>query len=127
MKQSQEIAIATQYQERANTAIEIHVGRQQNEIVSRRIGQGLIDRFGLPSSFDEDTSAEEFGIVISDARTIVLMYDNLHFQYENGFLSEESWQGHENALCDLVNRPKYLYIFENMGQNFRPSFINLCK
>jgi hypothetical protein len=125
LKQSQEIAVAAQYQARAATAVEVHEGRMQNEIVSRRVGEDLKESFGLPRGFDESMTAREFGVLVSDARKILIMYDNLHFQYEAGFLSEDSWMGHRSAIRDLLGRSMYRYMIEISGKNSRRSFIEL--
>ena len=125
LKQSQKIAVAAQYQARAATAVEVHEGRMQNEVLSRRLGEGFRESFGLPRGFDENMPSQELGVLVSDARKILIMYDNLHFQYEAGFLSEDSWMGHRNAIRGLIGRPVYRYMIDNTGRNFRSLFVEL--
>jgi len=98
MKQSQEIAIANQYQARAVTAVELQEARQQSEVISRREGQLWMDSYGLPDGFDENLTAEEFGVLIFDARRVLYAYDNNHFQYNAGFITEEAWQANRATI-----------------------------
>ncbi len=97
----------------------------QNEVLSRRLGEEFKESFVLPRGFDESMTAQELGVLVSDARKILIMYDNLHFQYEAGFLSEDSWTGHRNAIRGLLGRPIYPYMIDISGKNFRHSFIEL--
>ena len=127
MKQSQEIAIAEQYQARATTAVEIQEARQQSELISRLEGQLYIDQYGLPDGFDEKTTAEEFGILIFDARRLLYSYDNNHFQYVSGFLSEESWQANRRTIGVLAQMPIYLYLINHSADAFRTSYADVWR
>jgi hypothetical protein len=125
MKQDQDIAIATQYQARAVTAIDIQEARQQSGIVSRQEGQRYIDLYGLPEGIDEDISAEDFGALIFDARRLIYVYDNLHFQHSSGFLSEDAWQTNRAQIRSMARRPIFYYLFENVPGKYRDPYLDV--
>lgn len=127
MKQSQEIAIASQYQERYTAAMEFWSSRQQNEILSRRLGELLIKRHGLPDDMDENTTPETLGAVWADAKKVLLVFDNQHFQYESGFLTEEAWRPYRAGIKRLIDRPIYDYVIQHDRDLYRPSFLSLIE
>ena len=89
MKQTQAIAIASQYQARAALTIEIHSARIQNDKVLSDIGNRAMQRL-LDSDIDAELktwlgnlSLEMVGFYrASITQTLVLM-DNNHFQYQS--------------------------------------------
>ena len=125
MKQDQDIAIATQYQARAEIAIELQEARQQSNIVTRQEGQRYIDRYGFPEGIDEDISAEGFGALIFDARRLIYVYDNLHYQHSSGFLSEDAWQTNRAQIISMARRPIYYYLFENSPGQYRAPYLDV--
>ena len=127
MKQSQEIAIATQYQDRFATAMEYWIGREQNEFRLRRAAGREMENHGLLPGVDEDASLEEIGSAISGVRQVLLMYDNMHFQYSAGFLTEESWRAQTKTLASFIVLPRYRHYVEQHSNTLRPSFHALCK
>ncbi len=127
MRQSEEIAIAAIYQERSATGIDFFKDLAQSEIQRRVYGERLVGRWGLPSGLDENTSTEEFGSQYLFARAGMLTFDNVHFQYEAGFLSEEAWIGRESNLRRALTSPVWQFMVERDGHTFRSSFRQLCE
>jgi len=125
MKQDQDIAIANQYQARAETAVELQEAREQSEIVRRREGQRYIENFGLPEGYDQNLSAEEFGALIFDARRLLYVYDNNHYQYHAGFLPEDTWQANRADIRRLARRPIFHYLMEANQGSYRPSYVDV--
>ncbi len=84
MKQTQEIALASAYQNRATSSIDRLIARASSpEYTSAR---AKFDRGDYDSiSPEERVSLEEF------LTAYMVMVENHHFQYESGFLPEEHW------------------------------------
>ena len=52
------------------------------------------------------------------------MFDNYHFQYEAGFMTEEAWSQHRTTLARLVRQPHWQYVMATF--EMRLSFKELC-
>ena len=52
-------------------------------------------------------------------------YDNHHFQYQNGFLTEDSWQGHLNSMQNLYSSCQMRFVYEARKYSMRSEFIAL--
>lgn len=125
MKQSQEIAIAAQYQERYSTAVEYWIGRTAHPSEMRNLAERLYENFGKPGGELKDLSAEEFGLQYANARQALVMYDNYHFQYAAGFLTNEAWESYKRQMKGFISVPIIQWILVNQKQSFRPSFIEI--
>lgn len=123
MKQSQEIAIAAQYQERYATAVEYWIGRSAHPSDMRRVAEIQYEEFGRPDGALNELSPEEFGIMYASARQSLVMYDNYHFQYTAGFLTEEAWETYKRQMRGFIHGPIIQWILTNQESSFRPSFI----
>jgi hypothetical protein len=110
MRQTQTIAIANQYQERYSASMEFFAAREQSEAERRRLGERILAAYGLPSGYDETVTAEAFGGDYMFSRMMVLIYDNLHFQYMAGYITDEAWMAYRNQLRSQLGRPMVRYI-----------------
>ncbi len=112
MKQSQAIALADQYQARAEAAQSMYMSLQES-------GMSLLS-ISKPAA---EMTPEERHAANNVSRWAWTQYDNHYYQYTAGFLDEESWQGLRRRIeeyysfCDL--RP----IWEEMQHFLRPSFV----
>ena len=127
MKQAQNIAIASQYQERSATLVEYYVGREQSDIQSRLRGERLIRSWGVPPGMDENVSAAEAGSEHFYARAGLVIFENLHFQYISGFYTEASWAGSRWLLKRAINHPSWKSVVKNYGHAYRSDFRELCE
>ena len=125
MKQSQEVAIATQYQERAALTIETIVARSQIP--------GLVESTGarLKAEFDqydsEGKSTGEIGNLWFAARLSLAAFDNAHFQWQAGYLSDEAWEMQNRTLRFLLlGEPMARFIVRERDL-YRKSFQELCR
>ena len=125
MRQSQEIAIGAQYQERANTSIEGWRHRQLNPIFTRRMGEIELGRHGLLPGMDDDAPLEELGNRYSELVVTLLLYDNYHFQYQAGFLTDEYWQGQLRSLERILENPDFQHYVEFHTDGYRTSYSQL--
>jgi len=131
MKQSQDIAIAAQYQERANTAIEYYSGFMSEPAISdrgkRMIEDGFFDTF--PTAVRESISSETpvaTALAYLRFRMAMTMQDNNYFQYESGFMSEGAWQSQRNRFQKLFSNELFAATYLNEKSEYRPSFQQLC-
>ena len=125
MKQSQEIALASQYHERFVAAQDFYTGRLQSDLLTQRYGESTRRNYGLPDGYDDNISLLEFGILVTQARITLLLYDNHHFQYSAGFLSDESWEPQRKTLKRILRNPLYQYALEATDL-YRESYLRLC-
>jgi len=54
---------------------------------------------------------------------IWIQYDNHFYQYNAGFLDEESWQGLSTRMRVAYNRCDMRYVWESARKYYRPSFV----
>ena len=123
MQQQQKIAIAAQYQERYSTIMDFWIARQASDIERPRLGQSIIDRYGLPAGQDTETSADEIGSRYLWTRMTLAIWDNLHFQHESGFLTDEAWSAYETQMANNFRDPFFQYVIVNNRDAYRRSFI----
>jgi hypothetical protein len=102
LRQSQEIAIAGQYQARATN--------QQ-------------DYFLTNLELAEDEQSIQ-GLRLS---WLISSYDNAHFQYELGYIDEETWQGFSNRVRSRINTEFSKEYFEARKTYYRASFVELIE
>ena len=110
LMQSQEIAIASQYQERASTAVEYYGSQMQNEraLVEKGAEIAAAVRSGKVSpelqKLVKDRSNESIGMWFYEHRVFFVMLDNFHYQYSAGFMEDESWEAFRRQLRDELSK-----------------------
>ena len=121
LKQSQEIAIGTQYHQRAALAV---------ENFNAQLESGDLRVWGMISGLEitPDRSVEDAGRSHLMGVTYLIMADNHFFQYQSGFTDEESWQTQrallKSVMGSTLSPPRA--VLEKSGYPFRPSFVELC-
>ena len=111
LKQSQEIALASQYQARADAAM---------NFFNTHLEAGFV----LPMFRDKVTdtvSAEDIAATMWYWTAI----DNHYYQYQNGFLAESAWQGQLRAMKQFHNLCKYRFIYDLRKHSYRPELVAL--
>lgn len=130
-----EVAVAEQYFNRSESRIETVRSQFENEAFIDQLARQYISG-GRPAFWSEELEdwlsrrIDESGeIAIRDmyrqsllAELQVLGFDNIHYQYERGLITNEFWSGIENTIKYYMSRPIYresyfLYIV-------RPGFLN---
>ena len=98
LKQSQEIAIAAQYQDRFDTATNHYTSILQSDPSLRVMGGDVVaDMLAKDTTSPEIKEwaaaqpPEEIAFRVIGAIIFLKSHDNIHFQYQSGFLSEEAW------------------------------------
>jgi len=121
LKQSQEIAIASQYHERAALAVEMY-GLQMES--------GDLKNWGKIAGRNPatDRSIEDLGRFYLTGRIFLAMADNHYYQFQSGFLDDESWQGQRLAIKRALANPAspFRYVFLRNPDSLRESFVDFC-
>jgi hypothetical protein len=112
LRQSQEIAIAAQYQARAQAAQSMYMSLQES-------GTSLKGR----KPVTEMTPFERY-TAENVNRWAWTQSDNLYFQYNAGFLDEESLDGMKYRVERVFSACDRRYIWEDMRKFLRPSFVS---
>jgi hypothetical protein len=120
MMQSQEIAIATQYHNRAAVAVENYNAQLESGLL-RFWGQ-MAGNGGPPGM-----SVEDKGRLYLSGMAYLVQVDNHYFQYQSGFLDEEAWQAQYLTLKNALGRPESpVRTALSSGAGLRASFIAPC-
>ena len=118
MKQEQEIAIASQYHDRATLAVENFHAMAE---LGMSIGTAL-----CPVEPTEDRSAEDIRVVCLIGLAYLVMADNHLYQYESGFMDESAWQAQRRLLKLILSRNDiYRILYQNTRGMRRESFLQL--
>jgi hypothetical protein len=107
LRQSQEIAIANQYQSRIELNLDFMSGEsEQGFRISGEYFKQQVSDSDYPLEFksrilERDTIS--LGRSVLATRRILFIFDNNHFQYQAGFVDEESWQAMRSRMIDTIH------------------------
>jgi hypothetical protein len=136
LKQSQDIAIAAQYQARSDSLREQFSAILESEPGLRVIGTDFLadiqSRQELPAEFKtwaSEQPVEELAFRAIGAYISLKSYDNLYFQYQSGFLSEEAWDAMRVQLTQSLREPQTWMrgTFEENPEIWRQSYRKLIQ
>ena len=117
MKQNQEIALAAQYQSRAQTTVDFFIARMESDLVS----EGYLERIG------HEIGPGEIRHRHNMAQVQWTLMDNNHFQYQQGFITEETWQGYEKLIRTFYANCDDRWTFERRKGGMRASFVEFVE
>ena len=118
MKQSHEIALAAQYHERTVLAVEwLHTQHDTSDLQN----WANVCSPEIPS----DVTPERAGHGCINLYSFLTISDNHLFQYEAGFLDEESWRTRRETIKRAFMDPVPRYIITHKKFDFRESFVDL--
>ena len=127
LKQSQDIAVAGQNQERQSVALEYYASLiEVDEIVDN---YGAQHREHLDGNIDPKIGRSDrmIGLAYIRSRMRLSIYDNNCFQFQSGFMSAESWQPYLNLTkANCSNDSDLGKVMLNHGEHFREDFRELC-
>jgi hypothetical protein len=127
LKQSQEIAVAGQNQERQSVALEYYAALIQIDDVVDAYGANHREHLDRGIGAEDGRSDRLIGLSYIRSRMRLSVYDNNHFQYEAGFMTEESWQpylGLTKRMCSAERDEGKIMLVH--GDQFRAGFRELC-
>lgn len=136
LKQSQEIAIAAQYQARLDAASGHYTAILQSDAGLRVIGADIMAEIasdeGAPSEFKAWAAGqpvEELAFRAIGATLLLKSHDNVYFQYQSGFLSEEAWEALRVQLKVALDDPRTWCraVFEKNPNVWRASYRELLE
>ena len=115
MSQAQEIALSQAYQTRADQSIAITLTALESDTTLSFWGKAYGNVEG------EFTPAESaLGGQIALARLV--HWENMHYQYRQGFVTEEHWQTELASMRNLIPHPAFRFIYEGNKDSWRRSF-----
>ena len=120
LKQTQEIAIASQYHARAALSVENFNAEMES---------GDLHYWGTLGQWpaENDQSVEDRGRNVLRAAKYLVIVDNHFYQYEAGFLEEDVWQSQLRALrSQLRSNSRARGAVRSRVSIYRPSFLDLA-
>lgn len=113
LRQSREIAIADVYQQRAAMLIDVHTISLTSEL--------LFNAYNKAMTGEPLTAGDQ--ILMSTGLTPLFTYwENNHFQYQVGLLSEEHWIASLHAMSAVLVRPDVQAWWKTERLEMRESF-----
>ena len=132
MKQSQDIAIAQQYQDRSASALEWYLARMQSDSAMDLAAQ----RLDAENPYEKSTMGIQLSLGTSDPRMLAQAYlehranmtsfDNYHFQYEQGFMLEDAWRAFRTRLRIMLANELNAEMYRQQSDQYRESFQLMC-
>lgn len=115
MKQTQEIALSAAYQARADSSLAIRMAPlESKDLLSAITKMNLGKRDELTP--DEVTAKDTW------LGSELIYVENVHYQYINGFVSEEQWQTNFEELKVIFSDPDMRQGMDLMGKIMRESY-----
>lgn len=118
MRQSQKIALSAAYQARADSSMTLRMASLESETLQTATAKIYLQGMGL-----DQLTPEERVVFRSRWNAQMTYLENMHYQYINGFISEEHWETNRSELRSSLSRiPEWRRgILENC-ENYRDSF-----
>jgi hypothetical protein len=114
LKQSHEIALAAQYQARADASASLHLAFQESGTSIQTVLAP--DR---PNGRENRLSDDQ----VNFANFAWFTFDNHHFQYQSGFLTDEAWAALSNRIQRFYSYCSFRPVFERNKYAMRDSFV----
>jgi hypothetical protein len=133
LRQSHQIAIAAEYQERATTVNNLYNTKIESETALSVVGQPIYEivrSADFPDEYRhlyEAYTVEQLGYLSANALISLTNFDNLYFQYQSGFILDESWQAFRYRLLRELESPITRLAFEEDPNWYRASYRRLCR
>ena len=113
MKQSQDIALATQYQARAQATMDLSLAHMEAGHVIPPLQGGVTE---------EITGAE-----INTYLWLWIHMDNHYYQYQHGFMSEDSWQVQLRNMNGIYAACPLRFVYDWRKAGLRDDFVALIE
>ena len=117
MKLTQKIALADQYQLRAQATMDYFAARMEGNYANAE----YMESIGL------DVTPQQLINRPNAAHIVWTILDNNHFQYQQGFVTEESWQALATYVRNSYARCDERFIYESRRSAFRESFVEFVE
>ena len=116
MRQAHKISLSQAYQARTATAAEWSSAFAANPVAISAFVKAVEGR-------DNDITSEEYETLRRTLIGVLHLYDNAHYQYQAGFVSEEFWAATQsNLLGWLRHETTRAIVLERLDAQGRPEF-----
>jgi hypothetical protein len=126
LKQSQDIAIAAQYQQRYAVAMDYWIAKEQNDWYIQATGQNESNQHPEIASEWPDATPDDVGRLLLIGHQVIKMFDNQHYQFESGFMTDEGWLAQKENFKSIVVEHWFHHMMQEHKELFRPSFLEFC-
>ncbi len=116
MKQSQEIAIAAQYHNRALAVM---------TMIETQMEVGYVPY--VPGWRDRVSNGEVLAEDINTNHWLWISFDNHFFQYQSGFMEESAWQAQLRSIRGLYSRCEMRFVYDWRKSGLRSEFVDLVE
>ena len=121
MRQTHAISLSQTYQARTTAAAEWNTALASNTLALSGYQKGLEGR-------GEDITAEEYQSLHRMIVGVLHLYDNAHYQHQQGFVSEEFWNATQSSLRGWLRHSVFsAIILERLEVQGRPAFKSVVR
>ncbi len=113
LRQSQEVAIATQFQNRADQTMNLHLALIEADQVQARFRKWVSD----------EISTQEINIYL----WLWIGMDNHHYQYQFGFMDEDTWQAQQRTLKSAYANCAMRFVWDWRKAGLRSEFVEVVE
>jgi hypothetical protein len=115
LKQSHEIALATQYQSRAEATQNLHLASIEADWIAPIPA--------LRNQVSDSMSARDINVFL----WLWIQFDNHYYQYQSGFLEESAWQAQVRNIKELYSHCNARFVYEWRKKGLRSEFVELVE
>ncbi len=115
LKQSHEIALATQYQSRAEATQNLHLAAIEADWIAPIPA--------LRNQVNDDMSARDINMYL----WLWIQFDNHYYQYQSGFMDESAWQAQLRNIRELHSFCNARFAYEWRKKGLRSEFVELVE
>lgn len=116
LRQAQQVALSVAYQSRADTSLGLITSAIESETLLSAISKRNSDRS------DVLTAIERVALNYNLIGELIYL-ENVHYQYTNGFVTEEQWQANVGDLRRIFAVEFNRQFWEEDRDNWRSSFV----
>lgn len=116
MRQAHKISLSQAYQSRTSAAAEWNSALAANPSALSALRKSS-------GGQDGDLTDEEYDALYRSLLGVIYLYDNAHYQYQQGFVTEGFWASTRASLKNLMKNPVANAVFvERLDASMRPEF-----
>jgi len=116
MRQTHKISLSQAYQSRTSAAAEWNSALAANPVALSAMRKAA-------NGAEYDISDEEYDALRQSLFGVIYLYDNAHYQYQQGFVSEEFWATSRASLKRFMENPVVRdVIMARLDTGMRPEF-----
>ena len=116
MRQAHKISLSQAYQSRTSAAAEWNSALAANPSALSALRKSS-------GGQDSELTNEEYDALYRSLLGVIYLYDNAHYQYQEGFVTEGFWASTRASLKNLMKNPVANAVFvERLDASMRPEF-----